>query len=391
MRLFFFKALPFFLLFLLYSVCCLFGYGNDGDTYAMLRTWNALVTDFHYVPSRWQGYLVPELTIGLSSSIGGFYLSNLMSATASLAALALLYRLLINRIPSLTAVLVILGIGTNPYWIIASSSSIDYVYGVFFFILGLYLWINGKSVLAAVVFALAVSSRITYVPLIGIVFFSSFVLTQYNKKPLIKPLTVFIIMSCLLYFPVFYSSGMSFSFLGFSSGRWSFSQYAARFVYKNIYLWGLPTFLFLIIAIFIEISNIKTSFTKYTLVEKTIFYCLAVAFVLTEAFFARLPHETAYLFPVMFIVVYLMATFKRSYLYLTILIFLHIVYGVVNLDVLNIQYKQGVNTFDFKEAVAAETGFFVRRGVVVEDLANRKTAQEFYLKKYLINNELRRK
>ncbi|HLC17018.1 MAG TPA: hypothetical protein VJL89_12420, partial [Thermodesulfovibrionia bacterium] len=321
------------------------------------------------------------------SSIGGFYLSNLMSASVSLAALAFLYRLLVNRFSSLTAVLVILGIGTNPYWIIASSSSIDYVYGVFFFVLALYLWINGKSVSASAAFALAASSRITYVPLIGIVYFSSFLLAKYNKKTLIKAITGFIIMSCLLYFPVFYSSGMSFSFLDFSSGQWSFLQYASRFVYKNIYLWGLPAFLFLITVICIDISRIKTRFTQYTLVEKTISYSVAVAFVLTEALFARLPHEIAYLFPVMFIVVCFLAVLKRSYLYLTMLILLHLMYGVVNFDVLNIQYKQGVNPLDFKEAAAAETGFFVRRGVVIEDLANRKTAQEFYLKKYLINNK----
>jgi hypothetical protein len=330
---------------------------------------------------------VPELIIGLSSSIGGFYVSNLMSASVSLAALALLYNLLVNRVSSLTAGLVILGIGTNPYWIIASSSSIDYVYGVFFFVLALYLWINGKSGAASAAFALAASSRITYVPLIGIVYFSSFLLARYNKKTLIKAIAGFIIMSCLLYFPVFYSSEMSFSFLGFSSGQWSFLQYAARFVYKNIYLWGLPAFLFLITVIYIEILKIKTNCTQSTLVDKTIFYSLAVAFVLTEALFARLPHEIAYLFPVLFIVVYFLAALKRSHVYLTILILLHLMYGVINFDVLNIQYKQGVNPLDFKEAVAAEPGFFVSRGVVIEDLTNRKTAQKFYLKKYLINNE----
>ena len=376
------KAFPFFVLFAIYGICSLFGYGNDGDTYAMLRTWKALVTEFRYLSSRWQGYLVPELIIGLSSQIGSFYLSNLMSASTSVAALGLLHKLLVNRLSYLTSILLILGIGTNPYWIIASSSSIDYVYSMFFFILGTFLLIKGKTIWSSIAYAMSVSSRITYGPVVLIVFFFSFILRQYETKTIIKLLTGFIIMSCLLYFPVFYTSGMNLSFLGFSSEQWSFGQYAARFIYKNIYLWGLPTFIFLFIAFFVEFVNIKKSFNLLTQQEKTIIYGLVMTFIFTEIMFARLPHEIAYLFPVLFIITYLMTYFKKNNLFLAFLIFLHIVYGIVNFDVLNIHYKSGVNQLDFKEAVSAEAGFFIRKGVVLDDLEKRKLSQEFYLEKY---------
>ena len=149
---------------------------------------------------------------------------------------------------------------------------------------------------------MSVSSRITYGPVVLIVFFFSFILRQYETKTIIKLLTGFIIMSCLLYFPVFYTSGMNLSFLGFSSEQWSFGQYAARFIYKNIYLWGLPTFIFLFIAFFVEFVNIKKSFNLLTQQEKTIIYGLVMTFIFTEIMFARLPHEIAYLFPVLFII-----------------------------------------------------------------------------------------
>lgn len=376
------RTLPFLALFAIYGICSLFGYGNDGDTYAMLRTWKTLVTEFRYIPSRWQGYLVPELIIGLSSQIGGFYLSNLMSASASVAALGLLHKLLKTRLCHRTSILLIMGIGLNPQWIIASSSSIDYVYSMFFFIAGTFLWIKDKPVWSSTAFALSVSSRITYGPVVLIVYSASFLLKKYDTKTIIKSLFWFIIMSCLLYFPVFYSSGMNFSFLGFSSGQWSFVQYTARFIYKNIYMWGLPTFIFLLAVFIIELPSIKKGFKQYNQKEKTILYCLVLIFMYTELMFAKLPHEIAYLFPVLFIAAYFLTYFERSSLYLAVLIFLHILYCVVNFDVLNIQYKSGVNRLDFKEAVSAEPGFFVRKGVVLDDLEKRKLSQEFYIKRY---------
>jgi hypothetical protein len=70
-------------------------YGNHDDIYQMLNSWRTLIFEHRYVPSRFQGYLVPELSIGLASQVGGFYLSNL-SFLLSVSSLLIFYWLLIK-------------------------------------------------------------------------------------------------------------------------------------------------------------------------------------------------------------------------------------------------------------------------------------------------------
>ncbi|NJR52457.1 MAG: hypothetical protein HC780_25670 [Leptolyngbyaceae cyanobacterium CSU_1_3] len=81
-------------LFVAYSLFARYGYGNDDDTYRMLNTWNILITQGQYVSSRFQGYLIPEMAIGLASNLGGFLLANLTSVLLSIASLAIFYKML---------------------------------------------------------------------------------------------------------------------------------------------------------------------------------------------------------------------------------------------------------------------------------------------------------
>jgi hypothetical protein len=64
----------FFVLFVLYCLFGLNGYGNDIDTYLMKESGQNLLLHGKYFPSRVPGYPIPEITIGATSLIGGFYL-----------------------------------------------------------------------------------------------------------------------------------------------------------------------------------------------------------------------------------------------------------------------------------------------------------------------------
>ena len=88
-----------------YGIFALNGYGNDDDTYRMLNTWKTLISEGRYVPSRFQGYLIPELTIGLASEIGGFYLANFISIVLSVSSLFIFYALLLRVTTSLMLVI----------------------------------------------------------------------------------------------------------------------------------------------------------------------------------------------------------------------------------------------------------------------------------------------
>jgi hypothetical protein len=378
-------------LFIGYSVFALSGYGNDDDTYRMLSTWNTLIAQGQYVPSRFQGYLIPEIAIGIASQIGGFFLSNLVSVGLSIATLFIFYRLLCRITTSKTAVLSVLAIGANPFWIIASATSIDYIYAAFFFVLGVFLLVDQKLKWAALVFAAAVSSRITYGPMAAIAYFLYFLYVQNDRKVrslLIQSFILFLIASAAFYLPVFFASGMTLSFLGIGpDASGGFVGIIARFVYKNIYFWGLPAFIVLCAFLFQDrgslIRKVVANPFQNTQAEKLIFYSAFLCVVYNQIMFFRLPHEYGYLFPVLFSVIYWIATSEkiRKVQYLSLLIVLQIVYGLVfNFDIIQ-TYQNDVNPKTV-HSDSAKVHFSVKEGVLIRDLQWRSTYQKYQLEEY---------
>ena len=102
------------------------GYGADNDTWLMLGTWDVLVDEQRYVPSRPPGYLLPEVVIGATADIGGHWLSNLVSVLLAAATLAAL-RLVRRRTGETTsAALLVAVLGLTPAFVLAATTSMDY-------------------------------------------------------------------------------------------------------------------------------------------------------------------------------------------------------------------------------------------------------------------------
>lgn len=370
--------------FIYYALLIPNGYGNHDDIYRMIGTWRSLIVEHRYIPSRFQGYLIPELIIGISSHLGGFHLSNLVSVVLSIAALFLFYQLLIAVSIPLIALLAVAAVGSNPYWIIASTTSTDYVYPAFFFLLGLLLLFQTRFRLASVLFALAVSSRITYGPMAVIAF--GFYFPYLNRQSVLskrffQSIVLFFVASAALYLPVFFASGMSLSFLGFASetsgGTFGI---VARFLYKNVYLWSLSIFFLILVFIFRERHfywNKLCSNPFYnTQVSKLLFHAVFWCFLYNELLFARLPHQYQYLIPVLFCVVYFITTapFSKAQISCLSLIFtLHLVYAVVNLNVIKTYQTIGINqTIHSDEATV---NLHLDDGVLVRDYKWRSVYQ----------------
>lgn len=359
---------------LAYSIFALNGYGNDDDTYRMLNTWKTLITEGRYVPSRFQGNLIPELTIGLASEIGGFYLANLISILLSVSSLFVFYALLSRVTTSLIAALSVLAVASNPYWIIASTTSMDYVYGAFFFILGLFTLIKQKPRWAGLLFAAAVSSRITYGPMAAIAFllYVPYVRDKLKlRNLLIQGVLIFLVATGVFYLPVFYASGMSLSFLGIGpDAPGGFIGIIARFIYKNIYFWGFPAFVLVSIFFLQDKSiyqKIATNPFQKVRVEKLLFHGAFWCLVYNEIMFFKLPHEYAYLLPILFSITYMIATSDRVQRtrYLSVLIGLQLLYGLIfNLDVLqtyqNDPVAKTIHSDSAKIQVSAKEGVLIR-------------------------------
>ncbi len=234
----------FSVLFLLYIGFGLVGYGIDCDTYLMLRSGHDLLLKGGYHPSRPPGYLVPEIILGGVSLLGGFYATNFISAVLGTATLFIFWRLLRTRWSSFDAIVATLLVGLNPYYVIASSSSMDYVYSLFFGMAGIYLLQGRKPFLAAPLFSLALGSRLSNALLVGVIY-AYFLYAEVANKNFAGFVRIFLsgvaalFIAALLFIPAFYAAGNSLGFLTYAIGKWTFFGHLSRFVYKNLYLFGL--------------------------------------------------------------------------------------------------------------------------------------------------------
>lgn len=143
------------------------GYGADNDTFLMLGTWDILKAEGKYVPSRYQGYPLAEVGVGLGSAVGGHWIAGLISIALGATCLACIYLLAARRLPSRSdAALMTAVLGATPIFVIAATTSSDYVYGLALFLGGWLLFERRSSpLLIGVVLGLATAGRITYAPL----------------------------------------------------------------------------------------------------------------------------------------------------------------------------------------------------------------------------------
>jgi hypothetical protein len=364
-------SIAFPMIFLLYVLLGLSGYGNDCDTYLMLKTGRNLLLTGFYVPSRTPGYLIPEIIIGGSSLLGGFYLSNVISALLGAGTLYLFWRLLRGIFTRSDAILITLSVGLNPYFVIASSSSMDYVYSLFFGIAGITLLRTRKFFIAALAFSLAISARLSNSLIVGVVYawFLHLRIRDEDANGFVRLILsggLAIVISMLLFVPSFVACNRTLGFLTYAIGNWTFLGHLSRFLYKNIFLFGLFPFVVLMSSIVWKIIVTRSQLS----LSGTGLMALAIV-LLHEVLFFKVPLEISYLLPLIFVIVpFWVFVFHPRKVALLALLGLTIVYSFfINIDVLNIKYNASGT-----EAIAAKIGLFIRPGVVVNDVSRRLSA-----------------
>lgn len=362
--------------FTLYYGIGLTGYGIDDDTYLMIKTGQELLLNGKYFPSRPPGYFIPEIVIGATSIIGGFYLTNLISAILGTCTLYLFWKIINNILKPFESILLVTIIGINPYFIIASSSSIDYNYSLFFIFLGITLFIRGKYFIAALPFTLAVSSRISSI----VIIFSFYVYylisnKETDKQKVYLSLLITLFFSSIFFLPSFLAFNNSFGFLTYYIGDWSFFGHLSRFIYKNIYLLGLSGTIVLYSTLFYYLVRKRKIIFK----SKELLFCMVLILLIQLSFF-KLPIEISYLLPVLFLLIpiwyYLINKKSKLILAWTVLV-LCFFFNFINIDILEIDHP-GL------EAVDAKIAIKLRKGVLLEDINNRDSAQKRFYKYFEI-------
>ena len=366
-------------LFVYYVFVSLSGYGNDDDIFRILSSGQDLLLNHTYHPSRFQGYLIPEIVIGGTSLIGEHYLSNLVSVAMGLGVLYLFHYFVSKVFDKEISLILTLIVGFNPYFIIAATSSIDYIYGLFFLLTGVYLLEKKQFAMAAIIFALALSSRMANALLVGFVF--TYFLVINFKQDKSTALKIFItgfvalLLTIALYIPVYIASDYSLKFFDFYIQDYDWKGYITRFAYKNIAFISLPSTLFL--YGFIVYNVIKK---RVTFKQSLALYFIIAAIIVEQLKFLKIPIQISFLLPVFMLMVSLYPYLLKTKIPLYIMLALTLLHNVVNVDFLRFTYSLDEKAKDGNTLVAtgAETGLFINKGIIIEDMHERETTRTTY-------------
>ena len=366
-------------LFITYLTAGFFGYGNDSDSYLLLMSGQNLWLNGFYEYSRPPSYLIPEIILGASSLVGGHVLANAVSAFMAASTLYFFWRLLAGTFSRLTILLMVLTVGLNPIYFIAASSSMDYVYGLFFGMAGVWAYKSGWLVAGAALFALAGASRLSNCLVIGLLFLYFLVCAfrsgdRAHAIGLVYSGLLAFCLVLLLYLPAYFAADRSLRFLTYAIGEWNFFGYASRFIYKNLYLFGLLPLVTLSVLVLLAVIGRRT----VQGVTREMWFGIAVVLV-QEMVFAKAPLEIAYLLPLLFVILPLLCSvFALQSWQLALLLAATVSYGfTLNIDLLERRYNENRT-----EAVAATAGIYIRQGVVIADIQRRGESQAYYFNVY---------
>lgn len=352
----------------LYLPFIFLGYGIDSDSYETLRTGATFIRNFDYIPSRNPGYFVFEVITFFVNLIWGSITTNLMAIIMSLICLQGFYQLCKTlAIPN--PKYLVLSVALHPYYWVASTTTIDYVFALGFFFLGISFLLKKKAKYAGIAFSLAIGSRLTTVLL---VFFGLILLIVANItsiKDAVKSFFFTIIFAAIFYLPpldfVNWRWWRIFKPIMGGSEYWSMFLRIGRFIYKNIVFWSVPVLLFLFVAVaYLLIKRVKIE-SKLFKLSVVIF----IAFLAYEILFFYAPLDPSYLLvilPFSFIIVGILFQNDRKTLTALLLLVFISNFIVVNLA------KPDVENF----ATKANYGLWLEPGYLVETTKERMKVME---------------
>lgn len=350
----------------LYVPLTFLGPGSVFIAYRAIRSGMGLVLEGAYVPSRYPGYFVHEALTGILYSAGGPLLTNL--ATVGFALITVWAFLWICRHHQirhrhlLATVLVL-----HPLFWIASTSTYDFVWAMAFMLLGYVFFLRDRHILAGVLLGIAVGTRLGSIVLPFAMLIAWGVRRDRPLAPLAKALLAGAVTGAALYIPPFAHANYTLEFLTFSKEPMGLWGYVARFVYKNIYFWGLPASLVLLAAVIRFSGRIVRRMrqpVRPRWIEAPILIS-AVTILGVEWLFLGVPQSPYYLLPILPFGLFLLGrAFEESRGWLVAFLI-----AVVSLNVVNIDIAQPDVPH---HATSASLGLWVEEGLLLEDLDLRR-------------------
>lgn len=337
------------------------GPGSDPDSIRELHSGATLLWQHRYVLSRPPGYFPYEALCGLLYALGGTVATNLATVAMSLLLLDSFLHICEHfEVPHRYVLAATMAI--QPVYWASSTSTIDFIWALGCFMVGFRLWLNSRYFGAAAMLGLAVGIRLSSVLLAG-----PFLIWEIIERPreaqLWMAATLATAIGAMLYTPEFVVSGNSFGFLTYYVGEWTLPDHVGRFIYKNVYFWGLPaTFFFLALAPWLVRALVRSDgkFLRIIILSMSIN-------ILFEALFLKIPVQRAYLLPILPFALILLGIALRArprmLVAMTMLIFS---YNFVNLNLARPDVPN--------HATRAIIGLSIEPGYLSADLSTRLAA-----------------
>lgn len=347
------------------------GYGENLDNYLMLRAWQMMAGHGVYVPSRFQGNVPSELSLGFLASWFGPTGANALSFVLSLVALAACYALFLEFGATRTGTaLAVVTIAVNPFWVNAASTSMDYLHPLALFMVGVLCLRRDLPILGAILLGVAAGCRISYAPLGLIALGLTIALRQGRAERIIllQAIGAFLAVAGLLFLPVFIFSHLSFAFIDSARPDWQgLPGLLARGLYKHLYLYGLLGSG--LVSAYLGVQAIRTLRSRRVgrpeNASARVFVWICIATILYHAvLFFYIPIRIEYLLPSLIGVAGLLVACRASTAVMAGLAALQVLSWFVSIDLIDVDHRYA-DPCAAVQAVAARFSPHLAAGVLL--------------------------
>ena len=346
------------------------GPGNDLDVGNVFRSGRAIARHLTYVPSRPPGAPVHEAIVGVLDLIGGPLLTNLASVAAAVVLLWSLDRLLREEGVARGGRLGVAVVAANPWFIVAATSTADYVFALMFVVASARALRAERGVLAGVLAAAAMGCRVGSMMLLVALAVAELATGGEERRPGAgRRVAIAGITGGLLTVVLFVPSMLAAGGLAFADNDFSHSSplvQLGRALAKDVLLIGIPTAIVALVALPAVVAALRDWRSSW-LVRFS-----ATGLVLSQVLFIRFPWKVAHLLPCLLCLAILWAVaLQHRPRILGAMVALQLLFCVVRLDV--------IAPDQANEASGGRLSPTITWGPVVTDLRCRHRDPDAYL------------
>ena len=341
------------------------GPGNDLDVGNVFRSGRAIARHLDYVPSRPPGAPVHEAIVGVLDLIGGPILTNLASLAAAGVLVWALNSLLQREGLGAAGRWGVALVAANPWFIIAATSTADYVFALVFSVLAALAIRSDRAVLAGLLAAAAMGSRVGSITLILALLIAELGSGDGARRRVLTTALVGAGATLIVFVPsVIEAGGLAFAQNDFSAS--SPLVQLGRAAAKDLLLLGIPTVIVGLACLPAVIAAIRTWSSSW-LVRFAV-----PGLLLSQVLFIRFPWKMAHLLPTLICVaiLYAVALQERPRV-LMAMVALQLIFGLVRFDVLTPDDANAASGGEFRPGITP--------GPVVTDWRCRREDPDAYL------------